>query len=137
MSWDYAELSKLAKKNGGPEGLLKIVKAAARRTGRNEMKPFIVIAFAAGALACAGIQKVAGIIGDRQKRAEEEAAAAEVKLIAGIRDYDKSHTDVEDDEGECEDPHNEEKEEREDSSDEKEEDEGKDEELHNVEEECE
>ena len=80
QTWDYAELSKLAKQNGGPEKLVeKFI-----RTGRWQMIPFIGIAFAGGLVA----QKVIAYLTDKRKISKKELENAKMELVQGIKDYD-------------------------------------------------
>ena len=105
MSWNYAELSKLAKRYGGPEKLLEVVKAAARKTGRKEMMPLVCIAFLMGVGVTKGSEKLNGFIKDRKRQsdeAEKAAKAAEIELIRGIRNYDLEHPEQEEDKADVE-----------------------------------
>ncbi len=86
MAWDYAELSKLAKENGGPEKLVEALFESGIKAGKNKMYPLIGVALAGGILITVGIQKIS------QKQAISKEAADEVKreIIQGIKDYDAS-----------------------------------------------
>lgn len=99
MSWDYAELSKLAKENGGPEALVeKLVQSGIDQgipKGKNSMMPIIIaaagIALAAGAGITVGIQKLIGHF-NKQKHSQEEIEKAKKEIIQGINAYDEMHT---------------------------------------------
>jgi ribosomal protein S18 acetylase RimI-like enzyme len=75
MAWDYAELSKMAKANGGPEKLMDVL----INSGKREMFPWLGVA-----------------VGDTATITELELAKKE--LIQGIKNYDainaKEHSDI-------------------------------------------
>lgn len=95
MSWNYAELSKIAKAAGGPEKLLAMIeeggKAVGRIEGQTSMIPWIGIAAAGASALTAGILKLSEHL--KAKKAISQAAvdAAKAELIQGIREYDASH----------------------------------------------
>ena len=97
MSWNYAELSKLAKRAGGPEKLIKLVKETSKKAGRREMVPFIYLGFFLGVGVTTAYQKVVGVIKDSRCQADEAEKAAEIELIRGIREYDLEHPEQEED----------------------------------------
>ena len=96
MSWDYAELSKLAKENGGPEALVeKLVQSGIDQgvsEGKNSMVPVIAvaagIALGVGAGITVGIQKIIKHFG-KQKHSPEEIEKAKEEIIQGIKAYDE------------------------------------------------
>lgn len=96
MSWNYAELSKLAKENGGPEALVeKLVQSGIDQgisEGKNSMAPVIVvatgIALAAGAGITVGIQKIIEHF-NKQKYSQEEIEKTKEEIIQGIKEYDE------------------------------------------------
>lgn len=100
MSWDYAELSKLAKENGGPEALVDSLISAGKEEGYSEgqssMVPVILgvggLCLAAGVGLPALIKKLARFFNSKKNQPEELEAAKE-ELIQGIKEYDASHPD--------------------------------------------
>ena len=84
-TWNYAELSHMAKENGGPENLV----AKLINSGKLEMLPWIGVAFLMGIAANQGIQYLI----KKKKQREAEMEAAKQALIQGINDYDAAHTD--------------------------------------------
>lgn len=92
MSWDYAELSKLAKENGGPEALVeKLVQSGIDQgisEGKNSMVPVIGIALALGVGITVGIQKIIEHF-SKQKYSLEEIEKAKEEIIQGIKAYDE------------------------------------------------
>lgn len=96
MSWDYAELSKLASQNGGPEELLEKIKLESVREGQLSMLPYVLATLVAGTVAGA----VAGAVGNhlyegKAKKRREEVDEAEKELIQGIQAYDATHQENE------------------------------------------
>ncbi len=84
MSWNYAELSKEAKRVGGPEAFMEIL----IQSGREDMKPLIVLVGIIGAGLGVCVTKIIYSIkqnnNDRQKAVEQ----AKKELIQGIKEYD-------------------------------------------------
>ncbi len=91
MTWNYAELSKAAKKAGGPEKLVDTLVEFGNRTGHKEMLPIVGMALGLGALGYAGLQKLVKYLKDKEKESAEAAHRARIELIQGIRNYDASH----------------------------------------------
>lgn len=89
MLWDYAELSKLAKANGGPEKLVNILIAS----GKRKMFPWLGAALCVGAVTTISFQNAYKHLS--KKKAESEAALeiAKKKLVQGIKDYDATLAD--------------------------------------------
>ena len=71
MSWNYAELSKLAKALGGPEEMLYTIEQVSRASGRAQMLPWIGVAAIAGGLVCLGV----GSISARRERERQKLVA--------------------------------------------------------------
>ena len=71
MSWNYAELSKLAKTLGGPEEMLYTIEQVSRVSGRAQMLPWIGVAAIAGGLVCLGI----GAVSARRERERQKVVA--------------------------------------------------------------
>lgn len=88
MTWDYAELSKAAKKAGGPEQLMDLLIESGKDQGQREMLPAVGIAFTLGALAYAGISKFVKVSKKKNKIPPEEVESAKAELIKGIEEYD-------------------------------------------------
>jgi len=94
--WNYSDLSKLAKMNGGPEMLIRKIKAGSFQNGlavgRKESIPWIIIStlIAGGVLAYEEGPKIVKVVKSRinKKTAVEEAAAAEEILLKEIREAD-------------------------------------------------
>lgn len=99
MSWDYAELSKLAKEAGGPERFVEALSEASKAEGRAEMEPWIVAALAGGTGLgvglCIGVTKAINYFKKKRKESRDAVEAAKEKLISEIKEYDATHTDVE------------------------------------------
>ena len=89
--WDYAWLSKLAKSTGGPEELVKQIAAANRAAGRKEIAPYIALAALLGAGAMKAVDKVRDYLKEKQAQSSAAEEAAAVELIAGIKEYDRTH----------------------------------------------
>ena len=84
MSWNYAELSKLAKKAGGPEKLVNIL----IDSGKNKMKPWMIVAALGGSAFTLIVQKIIKYFRNKKKISDAEVEAAKKELIQGIKDYD-------------------------------------------------
>jgi hypothetical protein len=93
MAWNYAELSKLAKKNGGPEKLVELLV----KSGQKKMRPWLVIAFTAGGIVTVGVQFIIKHFAKKKVISDAEVEAAKKKLIKGIKDYDASQLSVKND----------------------------------------
>lgn len=84
MSWNYAELSKLAQKAGGPEKLVNIL----IDSGKNKMKPWLIVAALGSSAFTLVVQKVVKYFRNKKKISDAEVEAAKKELIQGIKDYD-------------------------------------------------
>lgn len=84
MAWDYAALSKLAKKKGGPEKLVDFLITS----GKAKMYPWLWIAGIVGVLGTLAVQKVYKYITGKKAISDVEVALAKQELIQGIKDYD-------------------------------------------------
>lgn len=87
MSWNYAELSKLAKENGGPEKLVDILVDS----GKKSVYPWLGVAFAGGIALTIGIQKVIQHFKKQHAVSPKAVEEAKRELIQGIKDYDAAH----------------------------------------------
>lgn len=84
MSWDYAELSKAAKRAGSPEKLIDQLVDS----GRKDMTPWLVVAVGAGATMTVVVQKVSKYLRARKQISDLEVEKAKTELIKGIKHYD-------------------------------------------------
>lgn len=96
--WEYAWYSKLAKSVGGPEELVKQIAATNRAAGRKEMAPYIALAALLGAGAMKAVDKAREYLKEKQTQSSEAEEAAAAELIAGIKEYDRTHPEPEGDE---------------------------------------
>lgn len=87
MSWNYAELSKLAKENGGPEEFVEILISS----GKKQMIPWLGVALAVGVASTLGIQKIVKYFSQKKAMSDE----AKQELIQGIKDYDSAKETIE------------------------------------------
>lgn len=87
MSWDYAELSKAAKKAGGPEKLVEILV----NSGKVKMIPWLFVAGAVGSALTISEQKIMDYLKSKKEISEAEVKKAKAELIQGINEYDKNH----------------------------------------------
>ncbi|WP_300385781.1 hypothetical protein [Clostridium sp.] len=90
MAWDYAELSKMAKANGGPEKFLDLL----INSGKRKMFPFIGVATVVGAATTVVFQKAYKYLSDKKAESNTEMDLAKQELIQGIKDYDETHAEV-------------------------------------------
>ena len=88
MSWNYAELSKLAKQYGGPELFVETLTTGNQAIGRSQMLPWVAVAFFGGSVANWLIGKAIDYF---SKPTEAEIEIARQNLIKGIKDYDAAH----------------------------------------------
>lgn len=84
MSWDYADLSHMAKEAGGPDLLLSTLKSAARSQGRIEGAGI-------GALVAGAVLTGGALIYNQYTKHRQLAAEAESALITGINEYEASN----------------------------------------------
>ena len=84
-TWNYANLSKLAKANGGPEELVdKLV-----NSGKLQMLPWIGVAFGCGIAATKLVQYFKQL----KAKSTAELEAAKQEVIQGIKEYDAAHNE--------------------------------------------
>ena len=91
MAWDYAELSKVAKENGGPEEMLSLVRESGIDIGHKEMLPVVGIGIGIGALGYAGISRLVNLFKNKEEISPEAIETAKKELINGIEEYDATH----------------------------------------------
>lgn len=92
MAWDYAELSKMAKANGGPEKYVEVLV----NSGKKHMLPWMGAATVGGVVVTLGIQKAIKYLRDKKEKSDAEFEAAKIELIKGINAYDQAHLYAED-----------------------------------------
>jgi hypothetical protein len=92
MTWDYAKLSKAAKKFGGPEKLIDSMVKYGIKRGHKEMLPWCVLSLGAGVFAHAGMQKMVQYFAKEEETSAEKAKFAKKELIKGIEEYDALHS---------------------------------------------
>ena len=91
MSWNYAELSKLAKDAGGPEKLLEKMEFLYVSKGRKQMIPFIGLAAVGGFL----IPKFINYYKKSMQSDQVKIEQAKQEIITGIKEYDSIHNNLE------------------------------------------
>ena len=91
MSWNYAELSKAAKKAGGPEALVMTL----IKFGRSQMIPKVIGTGIIGAGVGFGITKCVDCVRNYRKRLAKDAEIAKKELVEGINSYDAMHLEQE------------------------------------------
>jgi len=91
MAWNYAELSKLAKANGGPEKLVDIPV----KSGEKKVLPWVGVAFAGGIALTVGVQKIIEYFSNKKATSDSEVESAKKELIQGIKDYDATQAAIE------------------------------------------
>lgn len=91
MSWNYAELSKAAKKAGGPEALVMTL----IKFGRSQMIPKVIGTGIIGAGVGIGITKCVDCVRNYRKRLAKDAERAKKELVEGINSYDAMHSEQE------------------------------------------
>lgn len=90
MAWNYAELSKRAKANGGPEKLVDLL----IDSGKRKMFPWLGAAVAIGAATTVVVQKAYKYLSDKKAESDTEIKLAKQELIQGIKDYDATHAEA-------------------------------------------
>lgn len=90
MAWDYAELSKMAKVNGGPEKLVDIL----IDSGKIKMFPWLGVAVAVGVVTTIAVQKAYKYLSKKKVDSDTALELAKRELIQGIKDYDSTHAEV-------------------------------------------
>lgn len=90
MKWDYAELSKLAKANGGPEKLIELLV----KSGEKKILPWVGFAFAGGVVATVVVQEIIEYFSHKDI-SSDEVESAKKELIKGIKEYDATQAAIE------------------------------------------
>lgn len=94
MSWDYADLSKMAKEAGGPDGLVKTLIESGVAKGHKEMIPIVVGVAAVTGLTVWSVNKVKDIYKKNiDAPTPEQVEQAKSDIINGIKEYDDTHMD--------------------------------------------
>jgi hypothetical protein len=96
QNWDYAELSKAAKAAGGPEKYVDMLEQASKDAGKMEMLPWLGVAAVGASLLTAATIKVVDYFKSKKKKNEAEIEKAKEEIINGIKDYDDTHPDEDD-----------------------------------------
>lgn len=95
MAWDYAELSKAAKKAGGPEKLVELIeqggKAIGRAEGRSSMLPWLGVVGIGASVFTATVIKIGDHLREKESISQEAVDQAKTELVQGIKDYDAAH----------------------------------------------
>lgn len=91
MGWSYAELSKLAKANGGPEKLVELL----IKSGEKKALPRIGVAFVGGIAVTIGVQEIIKYLSHQKDVSSPEVESVKKEIIQGIKDYDATQADIE------------------------------------------
>lgn len=89
MSWDYCELSKLAKDNGGPEALLTKHAEIHFKKGAESMTPVVVVSSLIALGVGVGITIIFINIKGKRAIADADNRKIEAELIAGMKQAEK------------------------------------------------
>lgn len=93
MNWNYAELSKLAKSNGGPEKLVDLLV----NSGKKKMVPIVGAAVLGGVALTLGVQKLIAHFSKLKEESTKSVEAAKLEIIQGIKEYDAEQEKTEKD----------------------------------------
>ena len=72
MEWDYAWMSKITKKFGGPKKFIGKIYDKGFIDGKNKTKPWILIAFISGGFITTGINKAINHFKKNKEESEEQ-----------------------------------------------------------------
>lgn len=84
MSWNYAELSKVAKAAGGPEALTELL----IQSGKNQMVPWVAFFSFVGVGTGICAVKIFEFIRNYKKISEQDIERAKQEIIQGINEHD-------------------------------------------------
>ena len=84
MGWNYAELSKLAKANGGPEKLIGLLV----NSGKKKMIPVVGAAVLGGVALTLGVRKLISHFSKLKDESDKLVEEAKQEIIQGIKEYD-------------------------------------------------
>jgi hypothetical protein len=90
MAWGYAELSKMAKNNGGPEKLVEML----IKSGEKKVYPLIGAAFVGGGLFAIVGQKIYKHFSQKNGISVTHIELVKKELIQGIKDYDAAQATI-------------------------------------------
>lgn len=93
MSWNYAELSKLARANGGPEKLVDLLV----NSGKKKMIPIVGAAVLGGVALTLGVQKLIAHFSKLKDVSDKLVEDAKQEIIQGIKEYDAEQDEQEED----------------------------------------
>ena len=88
--WNYAELTKAAKTFGGPEKMIRYIKALERAKGRADRYPWVAVTAFGSVLAGIGISKLVQYF-HRNQEDEERLKIIEEEIVQGIKAYEEEH----------------------------------------------
>lgn len=90
MSWNYAELSTMAKANGGPEALVEALVQSGVSQGKESMYPVVVGALVIGPFIWEGGKRLwkKYCTKGTQNLSESDVQDVKEELTQGIREYD-------------------------------------------------
>ncbi len=91
MGWNYAQLSHLAKRVGGPNALVNQIYRNGRNMGRSDIALLIPLAVAGGAAIYKGFESISNRIKANRSKNEKKAKEAMNELERGIKDYDREN----------------------------------------------
>lgn len=96
-NWDYAELSKAAKAEGGPEKYVEKLVLEGKKEGKKEMLRWIIgiVGVLLGTKVIKETIKVVDYFKSIKKNNETEIEKAKAEIINGIKEYDAAHPDEE------------------------------------------
>lgn len=84
MEWNYAELSRMAKRSGGPEKFVNTL----IKSGEKRMLPWIGAAFIGGSVATIGIHKFCIYYSNKRSNFIAKVESAKEEIIRGIKNYE-------------------------------------------------
>ena len=87
MSWNYAELSSIAKEYGGPEHFVKMLQLSGEKIGKIKMIPYLFAAFGGGCLVTNYIKN------HYELNAKHDAEVISKETIQIIDDYNNNCSD--------------------------------------------
>jgi len=84
MEWNYAELSRMAKRGGGPEKFVNTL----IKSGERRIIPWLGVAFVGGGITTISIQKVCKYYSNKRSNFITKVESAKEEIIRGIKKYD-------------------------------------------------
>jgi hypothetical protein len=95
--WNYAYLSRLAKLNGGPEILVNKLIASGVKSGKTSMIPLVIAVAILSPIVVELSKKLKKYFSEKKRLSEEEISLVKRELIQGIKDYDQSKAEEQND----------------------------------------